>query len=669
MISVVIDEPILAHYGGVVAGPVFRRVGEASLRHLGVPSATGGAALARHSREQRRIRRALERRGVSEEEEGAVIAVRPTAPGEVDRSRSCGSQCAKRAGEPPRERTSSGLQRVRHGLLARARRRQHHRCGHARSRGSVTHCGPRGDIRTNAGPRSDVDGGDPMMLSALEKQVGDLFVERRGDVDVTDVSRDSRRVGPGGLFAALPGERRDGARFVAMARERGASAVVVEAEHASDLNLPALIVTDARKAMAHVAHAVHGEPTQKLGTIGVTGTNGKTTTTFLIEGVLRAAEKRTALLGTVTQRILDDSRSTFFTTPESDDLARFAREAADAGAERLVMEVSSHGLSLSRVRGVDFDIAAFTNLTQDHLDFHQSMEEYGETKAKLFTEFAPRVSVINIDDAFGAVLAGRVADREAAHPTELVTVSATGAAEATIRATGVRIDASGIRATLITPEGEHALRSPLVGAHNLENLLVTFAVARACGIQAPVALKALADGVSTPGRLEEVSLSAEQAEADYRVLVDYAHTPDALRNALAAVRTATTGRVLVVFGCGGDRDTDKRPLMGEAAARGADICIVTSDNPRTEEPASIVEAIIPGVERGGKRIDVDAFVSVDRREAITRALRLARPGDSVLIAGKGHEDYQVIGTERIDFDDRVVAQESFEHLSLERGQD
>lgn len=492
-----------------------------------------------------------------------------------------------------------------------------------------------------------------MRLSALESCVGELFVERRGDVEVQDVSRDSRRVGPGGLFAALPGERRDGGRFVSMARERGASAVLVEAEHADDLNLPALIVSDARKAMAHVAHAVHGQPTETLGTIGVTGTNGKTTTTFLIEGVLRAAKVKTALLGTVTQRILDDSRATYFTTPESDDLARFAREAADAGAERLVMEVSSHGLSLSRVLGVRFDIAAFTNLTQDHLDFHESMEEYGETKAKLFTDFAPRVSIINIDDAFGASLAARLAKAGKG----LVTVSATGAQGATVRATDVRIDASGIRATLISPAGEHALRSPLVGAHNLENLLVTFAVAISCDVDAEIVLAALADGVSTPGRLEEVALGS-----NYRVLVDYAHTPDALRNVLAAVRTATTGRLIVVFGCGGDRDKEKRPLMGEAAALGADLCIVTSDNPRTEDPATIVEAIVPGVESGGKRMDVDAFVNVDRREAIAQALGMAKPGDSVLIAGKGHEDYQVIGTERFDFDDRTVARDAFAQL-------
>ena len=489
------------------------------------------------------------------------------------------------------------------------------------------------------------------LAEVLEAQA--LLVERRGDAEVTDVSRDSRQVEEGFLFAALPGERRDGARFAAMAAERGASAILLEATSAGDSTLPMLIATDARMAMADVAHAVHGEPTRSLRVAGVTGTNGKTTSTFLISGVLEALGRRSALLGTVEQRIAGTRESTRFTTPESDELARFAHRAKDAGCTDFVMEVSSHGIDQSRVRGVHFDVAAFTNLTQDHLDFHGTMEVYGETKARFFTDFEPSLSVINVCDAFGRELVTRV---EASGRDVLCVVpdaddesaNAFASSRPHLRVASASFDDACIEAQVEGALGSFVLRSPMMGRHNLENLLVALGTLHGLGVKTQEALAVFEEGVTTPGRLERV----EDARGVH-VLVDYAHTPGALESALASLKVE--GRVIVVFGCGGDRDAAKRPLMGEAAARGADVCFVTSDNPRSEVPSAIIDMIRPGVEQGGKRFGEDAFAIEERRDAIEAALRIARAGDVVLIAGKGHEDYQIVGDERRDFDDRVEA--------------
>ncbi len=483
-----------------------------------------------------------------------------------------------------------------------------------------------------------------MRLSELQSVVGGSLVG--DDVDVRDVHRDSRRVGEGDLFAAIVGANVDATRFVPDVRARGAAAVLAE----RPTELPTLVVPSVRSALGPVAHALAGDPTAKLAVVGVTGTNGKTTTTFLIDAALAALGHRPALLGTVASRAGAVATASSFTTPEADDLARFAKAAVDEGASHLVMEASSHALAQERTAGTRFSVGAFTNLTQDHLDFHGTMEAYGEAKAKLFLTHRPTRSVIHVGDLFGAALATRLAD------AGLAVVTVGDVARADVRVIAARFDARGIEATLATPDGELTLTSGLVGRHNLENLLVALGCLVALGVPALDAARALGSAKGAPGRLERVS-----DPRGVTVLVDYAHTPDALANALAALRPITEGRLIVVFGCGGDRDAGKRPLMGRAAAEGADLVVVTSDNPRTEDPAAIVAAIVPGVREGGKleRTQLegdDGFVvEIDREHAIGIALRAARTGDTVLLAGKGHEDYQIVGTTKRHFDDREVA--------------
>ncbi len=460
-----------------------------------------------------------------------------------------------------------------------------------------------------------------------------------GSTLVRDVRHDSRQVVPGDLFVAIPGEKLDGARFVADAIARGAAAVAAEAD--LDVAVPTLRVDDARRALALAAHAVHGDPTARLTSIGVTGTNGKTTTTWIVDEALRARGARPALVGTVETRGPGFSAPSAFTTPEADDLARFADRMVQAGATHFVMEVSSHALALFRADGIRFEVAAFTNLTQDHLDFHGTMDAYRQAKERLFVALRPRNAVINVDDPAGAAIAARI-DRGV---TRVLTVGRTSP-DAGLRVTEWTMSRAGLRAS-IAQEGQPpmALTSPMVGAHNLDNLLLAAGILRAIGASAREIEAALSEVRGAPGRLERVD-----DPRDVAVFVDYAHTPDAVAKALDALRPITPGRLFVVFGCGGDRDRAKRPLMGEAAARRADVCIVTSDNPRTEDPRSIVDMILPGV--GSAK---ESLVEVDRRAAIGLALSRARAGDTVLIAGKGHEDYQILGTTKIHFDDREEA--------------
>jgi len=486
-------------------------------------------------------------------------------------------------------------------------------------------------------------------LDALAGEVLGV-VHGDGSIEVTGVHHDSRAVGAGDLFVAVPGVTVDGSRFAPRAVDSGAAAVA--AERQLDLDVPQLVVPDARSALGKLAAVVYGRPTEQLAVVGITGTNGKTTTAWLVESVLAGAGARPAMMGTVTFRGPGIERVAPHTTPEGDDVARFAREVVDAGATHLVMEVSSHGLALARVDAVRFRVAAFTNLTQDHLDFHGDLDAYGEAKARLFTDLAPAASVINVDDTFGAKLADRASG-------ELWRCSLHSEAEAEVRVLSWSMDRSGIHATVTTPSGDAVLHSPLLGAHNLENLLVASGAGLALGIELDQVVAGLRDATGAPGRLERV-----EDPRDVAVLVDYAHTPDALARALAALRPITPGRLFVVFGCGGDRDRGKRPLMGAAAAAGADLCVVTSDNPRTEDPAAIVDEILPGVSGAGQRaIEVadlagaeHGYVTrVDRAEAIDVALAAARAGDTVLIAGKGHEDYQIVGTDKRPFDDREQA--------------
>ena len=490
------------------------------------------------------------------------------------------------------------------------------------------------------------------LASALRATVvGDTALEIRG------VQHDSRRVSPGDAFVAITGERVDGVRFVPTALEAGAVAVVSETPRTEldlDGDVAWLQVRDARTALGDAAHLIYGQPTHRLRVVGITGTNGKTTTSWLIDEMLRGLGEQPALLGTVGRRAGSASmQPASFTTPEADDLARFAAASLQGGASHLIMEVSSHGLALQRVHGARFSVAAFTNLSQDHLDFHGSMSAYGEAKAKLMLEHEVSAAVINTDDAFGSQLADRVGEAR----SDLRVIRCGHHADCDVRVVRSRFDRRGIAAELELLGAALELRSPLIGHHNLENLLVALGCGLALGHEAVPMRDALASAVGAPGRLQRAV-----DQQGYTVVVDYAHTPDALANALRACRQITAGRLIVVFGCGGDRDQDKRPKMGHAAAVGADMGVVTSDNPRTEQPEAIIDAIVPGVRSAGasmvQELSERGFVrQADRRMAIEIALRAARSGDTVLIAGKGHEDYQIIGTEKRPFDDCVVARE------------
>jgi UDP-N-acetylmuramoyl-L-alanyl-D-glutamate--2,6-diaminopimelate ligase len=483
-------------------------------------------------------------------------------------------------------------------------------------------------------------------LPGVVSLVGDARVE------VSGVSSDSRRVRPGDLFAALPGRNSDGARFVEQAIARGAVAVL--AERALDTRVPVVVVDSVRQRLGVIAQTVYRDPTRSMVTIGVTGTNGKTTVTHLLESVLLKAGKQPALLGTISLRGPMGEEAAELTTPEADRVARFAREARDGGATHLLLEVSSVALSEQRVHGMSFAVAAFTNLTHDHLDYHGTLEAYGEEKARLFLEYAPGTSVIVVDEPFGRSLA----ERAAAVPGARVLRCSVSGLDAEIRARSYRSARDGLRAEIDTPLGLLTLESPLFGAHNLENLLVAIGCAIAVGVDLPTIAEALASAPGAPGRMERV--------ADPRgvlVLVDYAHSPDALTRALSALRPLTDGRLWVVFGCGGDRDRQKRAPMAKAAAEGADVAVLTSDNPRTENIAQILADMEPGAAGVSSKLSpaklrsaARGYVIVpDRAQAIATTLEAARPGDTVLLAGKGHETYQVVGNTRYAFDDRIQA--------------
>ena len=492
-----------------------------------------------------------------------------------------------------------------------------------------------------------------MTLGELVERGVALEVFGPPETVVTGVRHDSREVEPGDLFVAIRGESSDGSRFAQTAIERGAAAIAAEAR--LPLDVPQIEVSHARRALALLAREVYGHPTHRLDCVGITGTNGKTSVAWIVDAVIRAEGWKCALLGTVESRVGGVRVPSKLTTPEGDEVQRLARAALDDGATHMVMEVSSHALSMYRVDGVHFTVAAFTNLSQDHLDFHPDMESYFEAKARLFEELEPDSIVVNVDDAYGARLAARL--------PRAATVGRTGAF---VRLVSSAVDASGITACVETLGEQHDVHSSLYGAHNLENLLVAVGVMLTLGFSSKSAAETVfANAVAAPGRMERVD-----GLEGVPVIVDYAHTPDALTRVISAMRALTQGRVIVVFGCGGDRDAGKRPMMGEAAARGADVVVVTSDNPRTEDPHEILRAIEPGVARCLTRDDrliaPGAYTLIeDRRAAIEAAVRCARPGDAILIAGKGHEDYQIRGTEKLDFDDRVEARRAIERRLAE----
>jgi UDP-N-acetylmuramoyl-L-alanyl-D-glutamate--2,6-diaminopimelate ligase len=470
-------------------------------------------------------------------------------------------------------------------------------------------------------------------------------------VEVTGLEYDSRRVAPGYLFFAFRGARYDGRQFAADALARGAVAVISEGGPPEGFAGPWLEVQHGRKTLAIAALNFYGHPDQRLALTGVTGTNGKTTTTFLLDAMLRAAGLTTALLGTIEHRVADRVQPAVNTTPESLDLVRWMDELLAAGGTHVTMEVSSHGLALGRVYGFHFHTAVFTNLSQDHLDFHGTMEEYFAAKRRLFEGAGappPRFAVVNADDPYSSRLP--LPDPPRALRYGL-------GEEATVRALDIVADFEGLRFRIADPRGVHEVSSPLPGRMNVYNILAAWSAALTYELPTEAMQRGVAACRAVPGRFEKV-----EAGQPFLVVVDYAHTEDALRNVIRVARELGPRRVLTLFGCGGDRDRSKRPRMGEAAAALSDFVVLTSDNPRSEDPMAIIEEALPGL----RKHPTPHRVEPDRARAIRLILEEARPGDIVIIAGKGHETYQVLKDRTIPFDDRQVARRMLRELGYGR---
>lgn len=476
-----------------------------------------------------------------------------------------------------------------------------------------------------------------------------------GHLEITGIQDDSRKVKPGNLFFAVPGLTVDGHDFIPLALRAGAAAIVTSLPF--DSSVPCLVVDNPVRVMAAAAARWEGEPAKHLTLLGITGTNGKTTTTYLIEAILAAAGHRPGVVGTITYRYAGKSKPAPFTTPTPLILQNTLRQMKDAECSHVVTEVSSHALQLGRVWGLDFHVAAFSHLTQDHLDLHGDMENYLQAKQLLFSRHLASggTAVINMDGA-GAECIEEVVKKRG--DVKWLRCSTTGQpADASLQ--DIKHNVQGIQACLQIENEAIAIQSRLLGAYNADNILLASACCYALGISLDHIALGVAQLKGVPGRLERVDEANE-----FPVVVDYAHTPDALERAIAVLRPLCRGRLIVIFGCGGDRDRRKRPLMGQAVARGANIAVVTSDNPRTEDPQAIIEMILEGI-RG---VDIPQlqqitgdhgyYVESDRRWAIAAAIQAARSGDIVLIAGKGHEDYQILGKNKIYFDDREEARKA-----------
>ena len=485
-----------------------------------------------------------------------------------------------------------------------------------------------------------------MILEELLKGVSCLHLAGNLNVSVKGLSYDSRKVGKGHLFVAIRGDNFDGNDFIPQAIERGAVAIVSEQKAIPiGSKLSWAIVDNARRALAIISGNFYNQPSRRLYLIGVTGTNGKTTVTYLVESVFQQGGRKIGRLGTIDYRVGERLVEAERTTPEAPDINRYMAEMVENGCQACVIEVSSHSLDMERVYGCDFDVAVFTNLTRDHLDFHLSMERYFSSKKKLFEYLENKkeaVAVINLDDPKGKELSRGLKVRSITYgwqPSADITVDS------------YQLSLQGLEATITTPEGKLQVSSPLIGSGNLSNILAAVGVGMAAGISLSDISQGIARVSPIPGRFEQVNEGQ-----DFTVIVDYAHTDDALRNLLESVREVAKGRVITVFGCGGDRDPSKRPLMGAHAMKLSDIAIVTSDNPRSEDPLQIIREIEVGIESVGVRKGAHLVIP-DRKEAIKRAIDEAHPGDMVVIAGKGHERYQIIGNKTIPFDDREVARQ------------
>ncbi len=471
---------------------------------------------------------------------------------------------------------------------------------------------------------------------------------------VTDVTHDSRQAHEGTLFVAIKGTTVDGHRFIEEVIRRGAAGIISEYDPPAGFQGTWFKVKDAREALAKAAAIVNGNPSHKLDLVGITGTNGKTTTAYLCFALAEAAGQKPAMLTTVEYRIGDKSEPAVRTTPEASDTNRFLRDAVDAGCNVAVMETSSQAIDLHRCDWLRFKVAIFTNLTRDHLDYHLTMENYFDAKKKLFDGRLgekPGLCVINIDDEWGV----KLAEELRVDGQRVVTFSQIGDADLTAK----NIEVSLIRGTsfhLKTPKGEMNITSPLVGRPHVYNMLAATATALELGYDLGSISKGLSRCVGAPGRFERVP-----HDGDFAVVVDYAHTDDALLNTLKTARDLTTGRIITVFGCGGDRDRTKRRPMGEVAGKYSDLVVITSDNPRNEDPLRIISEIEVGVK---EKISAYEVIS-DRRDAIFRAISAAKTDDVVIIAGKGHENYQIVGGNKYHFDDREVALEALQRLHEE----
>ncbi|HDZ20560.1 MAG TPA: UDP-N-acetylmuramoyl-L-alanyl-D-glutamate--2,6-diaminopimelate ligase [Phycisphaerae bacterium] len=489
-----------------------------------------------------------------------------------------------------------------------------------------------------------------MLLSELLSDAGITPQSLSGDAELTALTDDSRQVGKGACFVAIRGAVADGHRFIASAAEAGATAVICEDAAQVPAGIPHAVVADTREAIGPLAQAIHGHPGRALSVVGVTGTNGKTTVTWLLRRILESAGFRPGLLGTICYEAGARHEPATTTTPDPIHLAAMMAETVAAGGTHMVMEVSSHALDQHRVAGVDFDVVVLTNITGDHLDYHGTPEAYVAAKRRLFESLrADAVAVINRDDPAGDLF-------EQASQAPVTWYGLSSAAEVWARID--RVDIGGTEFLLTAGERQMAMTTPLIGRHNVYNCVAAAAVADALGVDLQTVADALAKTDCIPGRLQRVA-----SEEPFSVFVDYAHTDDALSNVLGALRPITAGRLILVFGCGGDRDRTKRPRMARVAQDFADQLVITSDNPRTEDPPSIINEILTGLDNSHRR---GATVLVDRRSAIAEAIGQAQAGDVVLIAGKGHETYQVIGDRRIDFNDAAVASEILANGSGQR---
>ncbi|MDI9480723.1 MAG: UDP-N-acetylmuramoyl-L-alanyl-D-glutamate--2,6-diaminopimelate ligase [Bacillota bacterium] len=464
--------------------------------------------------------------------------------------------------------------------------------------------------------------------------------------EITGICYDSRQVRPGNLFVCIVGEKTDGHLFAQQAVESGAAAILAERKVDIGKQVALVITSDTRAGLSQIAANYYGHPSRQLRVIGVTGTNGKTTTTHLIQAILNEQQKKTGIMGTLYARLGSISKDYGHTTPESVDIQEFFRLLVDNGAEYAVMEVSSHALELGRVDSIDFDVALFTNLTQDHLDYHKTMEKYRDAKLKLFTMIKNQPAsycIINGDDPAAEYFTQ-------ASQVPYYTYGIKSAAD--IRAVKIHNTLKNSQFEVVFANQSFDIKMKLIGEFSVYNALAAIAWALAEKVPIPIIQKALAAVEGVPGRFEQIDLGQ-----NYTVVVDYAHTPDGLENVLQVARQLVQNRLITVFGCGGDRDRTKRPLMGAIAGQYSNFCIITSDNPRTEDPQAIIDDILPGLEQ----IETARYAVIpDRREAIKHAIHIAKEGDLVVIAGKGHETYQLVMGQVLDFDDRQVAAEMIE---------